>query len=110
MVFRFLPFIIADLLFAAHVLRFSGLVPALAIVLLLATLFIRKPWIPRMWQVLLMLAVVEWLRVTAMFVRYRVAMEMPYVRLMIIMGMVVLFFVFTIFWWQNKKIQAFYNR
>ncbi|APF18953.1 hypothetical protein Calab_3307 [Caldithrix abyssi DSM 13497] len=109
MFLRFLPMIFADLLFAAHVMRFQGLYPALAVVLLLGTLFIRRAWVPGLWQVLLLLAIGEWLRVTAMFIRFRLAMDLPYIRLLIIMGLVILFFVFVIFWWQNDKIQAYFK-
>lgn len=109
MLLRLLPMIFADLLFAAHILRFHGTVPAFLVVLLLITLLIRKPWIPHFWQVLLLLAVGEWIRVTILFVRYRLAMDMPYIRLLIIMGAVILFFIFVIFWWQNKRIEAFYQ-
>ncbi len=109
MIFRLLPMILANLLFAAHVMRFNGLVPALFVVLLLLTLFIRRPLIPKIWQLLLLLAVGEWIRVTLMFVRYRLAMDMPYVRLLFIMVGVILFFIFVIFWWQNEKIVKFYR-
>ncbi len=110
MFIRLLPIILADLLFAAHIMRFHGFVPALFVVLFGLTLFIRRPIIPKIWQILLLLAVGEWIRVAMLFVRYRMAMEMPYVRLLIIMGMVILFFIFVIFWWQNKKIVNFYHQ
>ena len=109
MFLRLLPMILADVLFAAHILRSHGMVPTLIILLFLLTLFIRRPWIPKMWQILLLLSVAEWIRTTATFVHFRLAMQMPYFRLLLIMGLVILFFVFVIFWWNNKKIQQFYQ-
>ncbi|HHE54615.1 MAG TPA: hypothetical protein ENL21_02455 [Caldithrix abyssi] len=109
MFFRLLLMILADVLFAAHILRFNGIVPALLIILFAFTLLIRRPVIPKIWQILLLLSIGEWIRVTSMFVRYRLVMDMPYVRLLIIMALVILFFVFVIFWWNNQKIQEFYH-
>ncbi len=109
MVLRLLPFVFADLLFAAHVLRFHGLWPAVVVILVNFTLFIRKPWIPLMWQLLTALAVIEWIRITIYFVNFRMAMDMPYIRLLFIMGLVILYNVFIIFRLRSARIQKWYT-
>jgi len=108
MILRLLPVIFADLIFAAHVLRFHGPAPALIVLLINFTLYIRKPWIPIMWQLLTGLAIIEWIRVTIYFVNFRMAMDMPYVRLLFIMGLVILYNVFVIFRLRSHKIQKWY--
>lgn len=108
MILRLLPIIIADFLFAAHVLRFHGLALALIVLLINFTLFIRKPWIPIMWQLLTGLAIIEWIRITIYFVNFRMAMDMPYARLLLIMGLVILYNVFIIFRLRSYKIQKWY--
>ncbi len=108
MILRLLPVIIADFLFAAHVMRFYGLWPALIVLLLNFTLFIRKPWIPIMWQLLTGLAVIEWIHITIYFVNFRMAWDMPYFRLLLIMGLVILYNVFIIFRLRSYKIQKWY--
>ncbi len=110
MFWRLAPMVFADLLFAAHVLRFYGFLPAILILAFGLTLLIKKSWLPGIWQILLLFAIGEWIRVTIEFVRYRLAMGMPYFRLIIIMGAIILFFIFVIFWWQNKKIQLYYKK
>ena len=108
MFFRLLPVIFATILFAAHIMRFTSLYPALAVLALLATLFIRKNWIPYMWQILTGLAIIEWLRTTIMFVQMRLDVGLPYLRLLVIMGVVILFNVYVLISLRNKKLQAFY--
>jgi hypothetical protein len=108
MILRLLPIVLADLLFAAHVLRFHGLWPAVIVFLINFTLLIRKPWIPIMWQLLTGLAIIEWMRITIYFVNFRMAMDMPYVRLLIIMGLVILYNVFIIFRLRSYRIQKWY--
>ncbi len=107
-VLRLLPVFFADVLFAAHMLRFHGWAPAIVVLLLNLTLFIRRPWIPLMWQILIGLAIIEWIRVTIYFLNYRMAMGMPYITMLIIMGLVVLYNVFIIFRLRSPKIQDWY--
>jgi hypothetical protein len=89
-------------------MRFNGLYPALVVLALSATLFIRKGWIPSMWQILTGLAIIEWLRTTIMFVQMRLDAGTPYMRLLVIMGVVILFNVYVLISLRNKKLRAFY--
>ncbi len=110
MIWQFLPIFLADLLFAAHIMRFHGLVPALLVVAFMGTLMLRKAWVPRLWQGALLLTIVEWLRVTMEFVRYRMAWNLPYTRLLIIMGVVIAYFVFIVFYFERQKIQNYFKK
>lgn len=109
MLFRFVPIILSTLLFAAHVMRFYGVFPALAVLLLLFTLFIRRVWIIRLWQLFLIVAVLIWINTTIEFVRFRLATSMPWSRLLIIMLSVVLLNVFSILWLQHKRFHSYFN-
>ena len=108
--FRLLPLIFAQLLFAAHIMRSYGLFWVIVVLLLLFTLFIRKEWIIRMWQIIYVLITLEWIRTTIMIVKLRLAVEMPYTRLLIIMSAVILFSLFVIYWLQRPRIKTFYNQ
>jgi len=108
-ILRLLPIILADVLLAAHFLRFGGIIPAGLILLLLLTLFIRRWWIVRLWQVFLFAATLVWIQTSFKLVGARLAMGAPATRLTIIMAGVVLFNVFALFWLENKKIKAHYN-
>ncbi len=109
LVLRLLPVIFADLLFAAHVMRFNGLYWALVVVALIPTLLIRNKWIPKVWQVLAGLTIIEWIRTTMMLVQMRLAVELPYGRLLLIMSAVILFNLFVLFWLRSKKLVAYYK-
>jgi hypothetical protein len=106
---RLLPVILSTLLYAAHVLRFNGLPVAVMVLILLLTLFIRKPWIIRLWQILLAFAALKWVIITVELVQMRINFEIPYLRLAIILIIVAVLNLFTVFWLQNKKIKKFYG-
>ncbi len=108
-IIRLLPLIFAQLLFAAHIMRSFGIIWAMAVLILLFTIFIRRGWIIHIWQAIIAFEVVEWIRTTIIIIRLRLAMGMPYVRLLIIMSMVILFSLFVIYWLQKPKVKAIYS-
>ena len=109
LIIRLLPLIFAQLLFAAHIMRSFGMIWAMVVLSLLLTLFIRREWITRLWQIIIAFEVVEWIRTTIVIVQLRLAVEMPYLRLLIIMGTVILFNLFVIYWLQKPKVRAIYS-
>ena len=108
-VLRLLPVILSTLLFTAHLMRFNGFPLAIVVITLLLTLFIRKSRIIRLWQILLALAALKWVIIAIELIHMRIAFDLPYLRLAIILIAVVIFNVFSIFWLQNRKIQSFYR-
>jgi len=109
-VLRLLPLIFAQLLFAAHIMRSFGSVWAAAVLILLFTLFIRRDWIIRLWQIIITFEIIEWIRTTIIIVQLRLAVDMPFIRLLIIMSAVILFNLFVIYWLQRKKNREFYEK
>lgn len=90
-VIRLLPVILSLLLLAAHFYR-AGQVAATALCLALPLLLLlRKPWVPRLFQVLLVLGALEWLRALYGFAAMRIAFGEPWTRLALILGAVALF-------------------
>ena len=108
-ILRLFPVILSTILFAAHVLRFNGLFWAIAVLLLLLTLLFRKPWIIRFWQILLSFAALKWVIITIELIQMRIAFDMPYLRLVVILFTVIIFNVFTIAWLESGKIKAHYQ-
>jgi hypothetical protein len=96
---RLLPVILADLLLSAHFLRFSGVFPAALALLLLGTLFI-----------LMFIATLVWIDSTIKLVQLRLMLELPWLRLAVIMMLVIALTVFAGFWMENKKIKTFYRQ
>jgi hypothetical protein len=90
MVVRLLPVLLSAVLLAAHFSRHA--VPALIPVALLfpALLLVRRPWVPRVVQVVLVLAAVEWVRTAVALGSARRATGEPWVRMAVILGAVAL--------------------
>lgn len=109
-ILRLLPLIFAQLLFAAHIMRSYGLFWAIVVLLLLFTLFIRREWIIRIWQVIIVFVILEWIRTTIVIIQLRLAVDMPYTRLLIIMCVVIIFNLFVIYWLQRPKVKTIYSR
>ncbi|HEM48991.1 MAG TPA: hypothetical protein ENO27_02155 [Caldithrix sp.] len=109
-VLRLLPLIFTQLLFAAHIMRSFGVIWALVVLMLLITLVIHREWIIRLWQIIIAFEIIEWIRTTLIIVQLRLAVEMPYLRLLIIMGAVILFNLFIIYWLQRKRIRNFFSQ
>ncbi|MHB0968999.1 MAG: hypothetical protein ACYC7A_14665 [Thermoanaerobaculia bacterium] len=88
---RLLPVILSSWLLGAHFLR-SWNTPVVALfVLLPLLLFVRRPWVARVFQVVLLLGALEWVWTTIEFTRIRMAVGEPWVRMVVILGVVALF-------------------
>ena len=106
---RLLPVILSLLLLAAHFYRAGHVVMTglcLAVPLLL---FLRKPWVPRLFQLLLILGAIEWLRSLYFFAAMRIAWEQPWTRLAIILGSVALFTALSALVFSSRKLRNFYS-
>ena len=90
-VLRLLPVIFSFLFLGAHFYRAGQTPVAVLCLAVLALLLLRKSWVPRLFQVLLVLGALEWLRTLYVFAAMRVAYEQPWGRLAVILGSVALF-------------------
>lgn len=106
---RLLPVILSFLLLGAHFYR-AGLPPlTLLCVAVLFLLFLRKSWVPLLFQVLLVLGALEWLRTLFMFAQMRIAWGEPWTRLAIILGAVALFTALSGLVFKNRKLASRYR-
>ena len=107
---RLLPVLFSTLLISAHFMRAYGYLIGSLFLLLLFTLFIRKIWIIRLWQILLSLAAITWIFTTINLINLRIEIGQPWLRLAIILGAIIVFTVWSALWLKNKRINAFYNK
>lgn len=106
---RLLPVILSFLLLGAHFYR-AGLLPlTLLCAAVLFLLLLRKSWVPLLFQVLLMLGALEWLRTLFMFAQMRIAFGEPWTRLAIILGAVAVFTALSGLVFKNRKLAARYT-
>lgn len=108
-ILKLLPVVLSFLLLGAHFYR-AGLVPLTVLcVAVLFLLFLRKRWIPRLFQILLLLGAFEWLRTLYMFAAMRIAWDQPWGRLALILGGVALFTALSALVFRNRKLRRYYQ-
>ena len=104
-----LPVILAMLLLGAHFYRAGWVLLTVVCVVSLFLLFLRKPWVPRLLQVFLLLGAVEWFRTLYVFAAMRIAWGEPWTRLALILGGVALFTALSALVFRGRRIKAFYG-
>jgi hypothetical protein len=105
---RLLPVIVSFLLLAAHFYRAGTVIAAGLCVALPLLLFLRKSWVPRLFQILLVLGALEWLRTLYVFATMRIAFEQPWTRLALILGAVALFTALSGWVFRSRALKSFY--
>ena len=106
---RLFPVILSFLLLGAHFYRAGQVVLAGLCIAVLFLLFIRKSWIPGMFQLLLVAGSLEWLRSLYFFAAMRIAWDQPWTRLAIILGAVALFTALSGLVFLNRKLKGCYQ-
>jgi hypothetical protein len=106
---KLLPVVLSFLLLGAHFYR-AGLIPlAILCVAVLFLLFLKKRWVPRLFQVLLVVGAFEWLRTLYFFAAMRIAWDQPWGRLALILGAVALFTALSALVFSNRKLRRHYQ-
>ena len=106
---RLLPVILSFLLIAAHFYRAGYPVLTGLLTGMLFMLFFRKPWVPRLFQWMLILGSIEWLRTLYGFAAMRIAWDQPWARLALILGGVALFTLLSGLVFRSTRLRAFYR-
>ena len=83
-----IPVVLSLLVLGAHFLRYGNWIGVLFAVLLLALLFLHRPWVARLMQIVLVLGTLEWLRTAYELGHMRALHGQPYGRMLVILGIV----------------------
>ncbi len=106
---RLLPVTLSFFLLGAHFYR-AGLVPLTVLcVAILFLLVLRKNWVPRLFQVLLLVGAVEWRSTLYFFAAMRIAWGEPWTRLAVILGTVALLTALSGLVFKSRKLKGFYG-
>jgi hypothetical protein len=108
-VLRLSPVIFSLLLLGAHFYRAGQVVLTGLCLAVLFLLFLRKSWVPKVFQLLLVAGSLEWLRSLYSFAAMRIAWDQPWARLAIILGAVALFTVLSGLVFQHQKLKVHYQ-
>ncbi len=85
------PTVLSLLVLAAHFLRAGVLVAVVLLIVILPLLGLRRGWVPRLFQAVLGLGALEWLRTLVALRAVREALGMPHARMVAILAGVALF-------------------
>src|SRR6056297_399880 len=107
---RLLPVIFSFLLLAAHFYRAELALLVAACTFLPLLLFLRRPWVPQLFQGLLVIGALEWLRTLYMLAAMRTGFDQPWGRLAVILGAVALFTAFSALVFNGRSLRVRYRR
>jgi hypothetical protein len=105
----YLPIVLSLLLLGAHFLRYGNTLVVIGLVLLLALLFVRRPWVARVMQLVFAIGALEWLRTLVMLVQERMVLGAPYLRMAVILGTVVAITLLAALLFQTRELKAIYR-
>ncbi|MBU0529609.1 hypothetical protein KKF86_07645 [bacterium] len=108
-IIRLLPIIFSFLILSAHFSRAGSPLLTIIFLLLPLLLFIKKLWVARLIRVVLIIGAVEWIRALITYVSQRQSIGEPYIRLVIILGIVALFTGLSSLVFKNKTLKELYK-
>ena len=73
----------------AHFMRYGDSIGVLGSLVLIALLIVRRPWVVRLTQVVLIFGALEWVRTLYELVQVRAAHGQPFIRMVVILGIIV---------------------
>ena len=106
---KLLPVIFSLLILSAHFSRGDLFVLSIICLLIPFLLFIKQGWIIRTIQTLLIFGSIEWIRTLFVYVNERQAIGEPYIRLVIILGIIALFTGLSALVFRNQALKERYK-
>ena len=105
-----LPAILSLLLLSAHLLREGVLVLIPLLFLLFPLLLVRRGWVARLWQVVLVAAAMEWVRTAVFLTADRADAGERWLRMVVILGAVALFNLVAALLFETDTLSRVYPR
>lgn len=109
-VLALLPVVLSTLLLAAHFLRAGALAAVVLLIVLIPLLGLRRWWVPRLFQLILGLGALEWLRTLLVFRELRIVRGEPHARMTAILAAVALFTVVSAALFELPAVRRWYRR
>ena len=105
----FVPIVLSLLVLAAHFLRGGGLPIAILVLGLLPLLPVRRSWVARLVQVVLVLGALEWLRTLVTLAMWRNDQGEPFLRMTLILGVIVAVTLLSALLFETRRLRRFYG-
>lgn len=103
------PAVVSILVLAAHFLRMGALVPVVLIIVVIPLLGLRRWWVPRLFQLILVLGALEWLRTMWVLRDTRVAQDEPFARTVAVLAGVALFTIVSAALFELPRVRRWYR-
>jgi len=84
----YVPVVLSLVVLGAHFMRYGNFIGVFGSLVLIALLFVRRPWVARLMQVVLILGALEWVRTLYELAQVRAAHGQPFTRMIVILGVV----------------------
>lgn len=101
--------VLAYLLAGAHFLRAGDLTLVAVALVLLGLLAVRRAWVAHVSRLALFISSLVWLRALVAMAAMRYSMDLPFLRLTLILGSVILLTVGAIFVFSHPRIRRYYR-
>lgn len=105
----YVPIVLSLLLLGAHFLRYGNTLVVAGVVVMLVLLFVRRAWVARLMQLILVLGALEWLRTLVILVQGRIVLGVPYLRMAVILGVVIAITALAATLFQSRELKAIYG-
>lgn len=100
---------LAYLLVGAHFLRADELILVAIVPLMVGLLAVRRAWVAHVSRLALFISSLFWLRALVAMAAMRYSMDLPFLRLTLILGSVILLTVGAIFVFSHPRIRRYYR-
>jgi hypothetical protein len=108
-VLLYIPIVLSFVTLGAHFMRYGSTLEVIAVVVLIGLLFVRRPWVARLMQVVLVLGAIQWVHTLYDLAQLRIAFGQPATRLVIILGTVAAVTLGSALLFQTKALKKIYR-
>lgn len=108
-ILRLLPVVFSFLILSAHFSRQGFPILSILCLVIPFLLFIKRTWVVKLIQIFLVLGSIEWIRALFIYVNERQSISEPYIRLVIILGIIALFTGLSTLVFRNKALKGRYK-
>jgi len=105
----YIPIILSLIVLGAHFMRYGNSIAVVGALGLIALLFVRQVWVARLVQAVLVLGALEWALTLYRLVQVRVALDQPYVRMVVILAVVAVVTFCSALLFQSKALKEVYG-
>lgn len=105
----YIPVVLSLVVLGAHFMRFGNYVGVVGALLLIGLLLVRRPWVARLVQVILLLGTLEWLRTIYALAAVRAAHGQPFGRMVVILGVVAAVTLLSALLFQSATLKKMYG-